>query len=349
MVVININPEISDIIKRIREIELAEDDVFKLAEKEEENAYQLYLSRFLPESYAEDKGLWPDAYLVDATAIILFHMATKNKILCMAKYDPVTKRLYSPGTFETLALKSFENVAQNNEDISEIYFDVDHFRDVNKEFTHRDATNILRQVGVIIADEIGMPQPPYVHRLAEDTLQSTPNLEEFLVKFIDSQKSPTDFATLITKYQAGRVGGEEFIVLLYGKSLETALEKGEKIRVRVEEELSHVKKGKVQGITISGGVQSLRGVYAFKEVEEMVLKDFDKQAPLLTPKVDVEKHSDAACGIAKDAGRNRIFTFEQAVRELLRLPASSASTFAHNLDLSEAELKIILNKLGYLK
>lgn len=92
--------------------------------------------------------------------------------------------------------------------------------------------------------------------------------------------------------QVGRYGGEEFLIILPNATLKSSLNVGERVRTRVERSPIALGENKLE-ITVSvGGAASASG------------KDSPK---------DVIRRADQALYLAKNAGRNRVCTFTEAL------------------------------------
>lgn len=169
----------------------------------------------------------------------------QDKLKYLATIDSLSG-LYNRGEFMNLAKREFARAKINNEKMSVLIMDLDHFKLINDTYGHAAGDEVIREFGNIIRNSF----------------------------------RKTDIA--------GRIGGEEFAVVLMGASLEEARKVAEKFRETVanrkviygEQEISS---------TVSIGVAAIPGnageVYNFE---------------------DILKTADDALYRAKANGRNRV-------------------------------------------
>ncbi|MGB3925719.1 MAG: diguanylate cyclase [Caldicoprobacterales bacterium] len=171
----------------------------------------------------------------------------QEKLKFLATTDSLSG-LYNRAEFMNQARRAFAWARSNNEELSLLIMDLDHFKNINDTFGHGAGDEIIREVGRIITTSF----------------------------------RKTDIA--------GRLGGEEFAVVLKNASLEDAMMVAEKFREIVARKEVIYEDQKIS-FTISIGVASING-----NTEN--ISDIE----------DVLKMADDALYKAKAKGRNCIST-----------------------------------------
>lgn len=169
----------------------------------------------------------------------------QDKLRFLATIDSLSG-LYNRGEFMNLAKREFTIAKRNNEKLSVLIMDLDHFKLINDTFGHGAGDEVIREIGSIIKTSF----------------------------------RKTDIA--------GRIGGEEFAVVLMSASLEEAKKVAEKFRETVANRKVICREQEIS-FTISIGVAAIGDnaddVYNFE---------------------DVLKMADDALYRAKTSGRNRV-------------------------------------------
>lgn len=150
-----------------------------------------------------------------------------------------------------------------------------------------------------------------------------------------------DFATLLKYEDAGRFGGEEIVVVFPDTSLEEGYEKCERIRRDIEKYFTFypIRDNTVNGnLTISFGLQSYQQMRYYKNPLEL----FRKRETL--PKKELFREANAGLYVAKQLGRNRGFTFTDALTQVVNIEQKHCQReFCEKLDLTSEDLPHILS------
>jgi diguanylate cyclase (GGDEF)-like protein len=211
--------------------------------------------------YYDDYYNMPDALLAAAISLLIFlgiiqvkkiisDLEAKNFILDRSsKIDSLTQALSRSETFARSELE-IERSFRNQEPVSFLMLDIDHFKNINDE---------------------------YGHPLGDTVLVN-------LVKHCQEELRVIDIF--------GRVGGEEFFVVLPGDGAKSSLEVAERLRKRVLSLPCAVVNKKEIFISISIGVASFSPKVKGEAKADLVLREFYAKA-------------DEAMYRAKSKGRNR--------------------------------------------
>jgi diguanylate cyclase len=101
-------------------------------------------------------GYWSITLLGGAFIHYLGEYLRKSKELFQTTQEYATRDfltgLYNVRTFEQVLLESFERADLNNEILSFMYIDIDHFKQVNDTFGHLAGDEILKQLSQILRD-----------------------------------------------------------------------------------------------------------------------------------------------------------------------------------------------------
>ncbi len=155
-----------------------------------------------------------------------------------ASLDSLTG-IYNRMKFEEIFSQELKNVNNNDQKLSMILFDIDHFKDINDTYGHQVGDDILKEITELISKNIKI----------QDTF--------------------------------ARWGGEEFVILLPGTSLDGAVMFAEKLRVLIKQ----------YQFTEVGNMTTSFGVGTYEEYEN---------------KATFFEKVDKALYLAKTRGRNRV-------------------------------------------
>jgi diguanylate cyclase (GGDEF)-like protein/PAS domain S-box-containing protein len=160
----------------------------------------------------------------DANKIIEY-MSFRSDITAdqLAKVDPLTG-LYNRRALDTKFQHLFTNAVINNEPLSIIMGDIDHFKSINDTYGHQQGDGVLRDVAKIL-------------------LENTRTIDI-----------------------CSRWGGEEFIIILPGSSMEKAFEIAERIRRAIESTTAI----NTRAVTCSFGVAKKEAGDSIKEIFKRV-------------------------------------------------------------------------------
>src|SRR5690606_4060989 len=173
----------------------------------------------------------------------------QEKLRFLATTDSLSG-LNNRAEFMNLAQRQFASAKKNNEELSLLIMDLDHFKAVNDTFGHGAGDEIIREMG----------------------------------RIIKSNFRKTDIA--------GRIGGEEFAVVLQNASLKDAKRIAEQFRETVAKRKVVYEEREI-GFTVSIGVAAIRsGTGGINHVTDMI------------------KIADDALYKAKAKGRNCVVSME---------------------------------------
>jgi GGDEF domain-containing protein len=243
-----------------------------------------------------------DGFIVEA---ILKAVELDNRIESFAKYDKLTS-LYNRATFDALLNGSLELlIGQELKDAAQLLIDIDHFKEVNDLKGHTEGDKILTRVANIVKSNIHMP--------SSGTIDLAPLRGKKPGDIVGRiyQSKGIDFATLIRNEQAGRFGGEEIVVVLPENHIPEGYDVAERIRYIIENEFKGYVVGKRLGLTVSGGVQSFEKL---NETRRILNKGEMNDGGELAS--DWFKQADTALYVAKELQRNKILTFEEAMKHV---------------------------------
>ena len=175
----------------------------------------------------------------------------------LSKRDNLTG-LYNDRYFhEQLDRETLKAIGEGS-DLSLIFFDLDHFKEVNDTHGHLIGSQVLKEVAIIVEDV-----------------------------FLDSGAA------------SARYGGDEFVILLPGYSLEASNDYGETLREAIEKNV-FIREGPSPGdppLNIEGVITCSVGIASLEKEEGKEPKKM--QAALI-------RASDSAMYRAKDLGKNRV-------------------------------------------
>ena len=184
----------------------------------------------------------------------------------LAKRDNLTD-LYNDRYLHIALTASIQLARETSKDLALLFLDLDLFKRVNDSHGHLAGSQVLREVGQLLAESV----PP----------------EQGI---------------------AARYGGDEFVLALPEADLETAVDKAEEIRNRIESNVFCKTPGSIQpealhlkGITCSVGVATLR-------------RHLTNDIPLQEAKSALLHLADAAMYVSKETGRNRTALAGEVVR-----------------------------------
>ena len=175
----------------------------------------------------------------------------------LSKRDNLTA-LYNDRYFYERLDTETQLAIDEGSDLSLIFFDLDHFKEVNDTHGHLVGSRVLKEIALIV-DEV----------------------------FLDSGAA------------AARYGGDEFVILLPGYSLEQSSEYGETLREAIELNI-FVRERPAPGepaLNIEGVITCSVGVASLKKGEGKELKAM---------KAALIRAADRAMYLAKDLGKNRV-------------------------------------------
>ncbi len=174
----------------------------------------------------------------------------------LSKRDNLTGLYNDRYFYERLEMETQKAVDEESE-LSLIFFDLDHFKEVNDTHGHLVGSRVLKEIALII-NEV----------------------------FLDSDAA------------SARYGGDEFVILLPGYSLEQSSDYGETLREAIERNI-FITEGATEGappLNIEGVITCSVGIASLKKEG----KDLKKMRAALI------RASDSAMYRAKDLGKNRV-------------------------------------------
>ena len=175
----------------------------------------------------------------------------------LSKRDNLTGLYNDRYFYERLDLETRKAIDEGG-DLSLIFFDLDHFKEVNDTHGHLVGSQVLKEVAVIV-EEV----------------------------FLDSGAA------------SARYGGDEFVILMPGHSLEKSNDYGEVLREAIESNV-FIREGAAQGhapLDIGGVITCSVGIASLVKKEG---KDLKKMKAALI------RAADSAMYRAKDLGKNRV-------------------------------------------
>ena len=178
----------------------------------------------------------------------------------LSKRDNLTGLYNDRYFYERLDLETRKAIDEGS-DLSLIFFDLDHFKEVNDTHGHLVGSQVLKEVAII--------------------------LEEV---FLDSGAA------------SARYGGDEFVILMPGYSLEKSSDYGETLREAIERNV-FVREGPSPGeppLNIEGVITCSVGIGTLQKGEGKELMEM---------KAALIREADSAMYRAKDLGKNRVSLF----------------------------------------
>ncbi len=202
----------------------------------------------------------------DVSILEIFASYTSTLIknaLDARRFEDLSKRdnltgLYNDRYFHERLDMETQKAIDEGSDLSLIFFDLDHFKEVNDTHGHLIGSQVLREVATIV-EEV----------------------------FLDSGAA------------SARYGGDEFVILLPGDSLETSNDYGETLREAIERNI-FVREGASPGeppLNIEGVITCSVGIASLEKGEGKEPKKM-KEALI--------RAADSAMYRAKDLGKNRV-------------------------------------------
>ena len=191
------------------------------------------------------------------TSTLMKNALDARRFLDLSKRDNLTG-LYNDRYFHERLDVETQKAIDEGSDLSLIFFDLDHFKEVNDTHGHLVGSRVLKEVAIIV-EEV----------------------------FLDSDAA------------SARYGGDEFVILLPGYSLERSHDYGETLREAIERNV-FVSEGLSSGeppLNIEGLITCSVGIASLEKEEG---KELNKMKAALI------READSAMYRAKDLGKNRV-------------------------------------------
>ena len=205
----------------------------------------------------DDKDLSILEIFANYTSTLIKNALDARRFEDLSKKDNLTG-LYNDRYFYEILDIEAKKAIEEGSDLSLIFFDLDHFKEVNDTHGHLVGSRVLKEIALIV-DEV----------------------------FLESDAS------------SSRYGGDEFVILLPGYSLEQSAVYGETLREAIEKNI-FVRERPAPGepaLNIEGVITCSLGVASLEKDEG---KELNKM------KASLIRRADAAMYRAKDLGKNRV-------------------------------------------
>ena len=205
----------------------------------------------------DDKDLSILEIFASYTSTLIKNALDARRFEDLSKRDNLTGLYNDRYFYERLDMET-EKAIDEGSDLSLIFFDLDHFKEVNDTHGHLVGSRVLKEVAIIVEDV-----------------------------FLDSGAA------------SARYGGDEFVILMPGYSLETSNDYGETLRETIERNI-FVREGPAPGeppLNIEGVITCSVGIASLEKEEGKEPRKM--QAALI-------RAADSAMYRAKDLGKNRV-------------------------------------------
>ncbi len=205
----------------------------------------------------DDKDLSILEIFANYTSTLIKNALDARRFEDLSKKDNLTGLYNDRYFYEILDIEAKKAIKEGS-DLSLIFFDLDHFKEVNDTHGHLVGSRVLKEIALIV-DEV----------------------------FLESDAS------------SSRYGGDEFVILLPGYSLEQSAVYGETLREAIEKNI-FVRERPAPGepaLNIEGVITCSLGVASLEKDEG---KELNKM------KASLIRRADAAMYRAKDLGKNRV-------------------------------------------